>query len=83
VHLADEPLALTPREFDLLQALMCDARGLLTRQQVGELIGGAGPSPSSDAVGVHIHHLRRKIGADLIRTVRGVGYKLVADGTRW
>jgi two-component system OmpR family response regulator/two-component system response regulator QseB len=83
VHRDDQPLALTPREFDLLHALMRDARGLLTREQAGGLLAGAGLSPGSDAVGVHIHHLRRKIGADLIRTVRGVGYRLVTDGTRW
>ena len=82
VHLADQALALTPREFDLLHALMRDARGLLTRQQVHDLMDGTGPT-SIDAVGVHIHHLRRKIGAELIRTVRGIGYKLVADSTRW
>jgi two-component system OmpR family response regulator/two-component system response regulator QseB len=82
VHLVDQAVALTPREFDLLQALMRDTRGLLTRQQARDLMDGTGPS-SIDAVGVHIHHLRRKIGADLIRTVRGLGYKLVADSTRW
>lgn len=83
VHRADQSLALTPREFDLLHARMCDARGLLTRQQTDDLIGGAPPSNSDDTVGVHIHNLRRKIGADLIRTVRGFGYKLVTDGTLW
>jgi two-component system OmpR family response regulator/two-component system response regulator QseB len=82
VHVDDLAVALTPREFGLLHALMRDARGLITREQVHDLMDGAGPS-SVDAVGVHIHHLRRKIGADLIRTVRGVGYKLVADSTRW
>jgi two-component system, OmpR family, response regulator QseB len=82
VVLSDQPLSLTPREFDLLHELMRDPRGLLTRHQAHELVDGTGPS-SIDAVGVHIHHLRRKIGADLIRTVRGVGYKLVADNWRW
>lgn len=82
VHVDDQAIVLTPREFDLLHALMRDARGLITRELARDLMDGSAPS-SVDAVGVHIHHLRRKIGADLIRTVRGVGYKLVADSTRW
>lgn len=80
--LSDQPLSLTPREFDLLHALMRDPRGLLTRERARDLVEGTGPA-SIDAVGVHIHRLRRKIGPDLIRTVRGVGYKLVPDSTRW
>lgn len=69
-----EPVVLTAREFDLLQMLL-DATGrVLTRRVLEEQLYAWGEAVGSNALEVHIHHLRRKLGANLIRTVRGVGY---------
>jgi DNA-binding response OmpR family regulator len=69
-------VALSPREFDLLHALMLAAGRVLTREQLEQQLYSWGQEVESNAVEVHIHHLRRKLGAGLIQTVRGVGYCL-------
>jgi DNA-binding response OmpR family regulator len=68
------PVALSTREFDLLEALMRHAGRVLTREQLEQHLYRWGHEVDSNAVEVHIHHLRRKLGAALIQTVRGVGY---------
>ncbi len=67
-------VTVTPREFDLLQLLLENAGRVLTRRVLEEQLYTWGDAVESNALEVHIHHLRRKLGADLIRTVRGLGY---------
>ena len=64
------------REFALLQALMLAAGRVLTREQLAERLYAWGEEVESNAIDVHVHHLRRKLAPALIRTVRGVGYLL-------
>ena len=67
---------LSSREFSLLQMLLENAGRVLTRTQIEQSIYGWRDEPDSNALEVHIHHLRKKLGADLIRTLRGVGYTI-------
>jgi DNA-binding response OmpR family regulator len=76
VHRAGELLHLPAREFDLLHALMLNAGRVLTREQLEQHLYSWGREVDSNAVEVHIHHLRRKVGAQRIVTVRGVGYTM-------
>lgn len=69
-------LPLSRREFAVLEALMERPGQVLSRSQLEERIYGWREDIGSNAVEVHIHHLRAKLGADFIRTVRGVGYTL-------
>lgn len=79
VHSAGVPVALSWREFDLLQALMLNAGRVLSREQLEQNLYSWGREVDSNAIEVHVHHLRRKLGSSLIQTVRGVGYMLVRD----
>lgn len=79
VHVAGQPVALPAREFDVLHALMLAAGRVLSRDQIEQQIYGWGQEVESNAIDVHIHHLRSKLGSGLIQTVRGVGYALVRD----
>jgi two-component system OmpR family response regulator/two-component system response regulator QseB len=76
---ADAPVALSTREYDLLHAMMLHAGQVLTREQLEQHLYAWGQEVESNAVEVHIHHLRRKLGSALIETVRGVGYILMRD----
>jgi len=69
-----EPVELPAREFALLHALMLGAGRVLTREQLAERLYAWGEEVESNAIDVHVHHLRRKLVPELIRTVRGVGY---------
>ena len=69
-------VALSAREFDLLHALMLNAGRVLSREQLEQHLYSWGQEVESNAVEVHVHHLRRKLGSTLIQTVRGVGYML-------
>jgi two-component system, OmpR family, response regulator QseB len=69
-------VALSPREFALLQLLMERPGTILSRAQIEERLYGWGEEVESNAVEVHIHGLRRKLGAQFILNVRGVGYRL-------
>jgi two-component system OmpR family response regulator/two-component system response regulator QseB len=73
-----ELVSLTGREFDLLHALMLTPGRVLTRDQLERHLYSWGQEVESNTVEVHIHHLRRKLAASLITTVRGVGYSLAA-----
>lgn len=75
-----EPVELAPREFDVLLALALKAGRVVTRDQIESALYEWDRSIESNAIEVHVHHLRRKLAADLIRTVRGVGYMMAADG---
>jgi DNA-binding response OmpR family regulator len=74
-----QPVALSPREFDLLHALMLNAGRVLSREQLEQHLYSWGREVESNAVEVHVHHLRRKLGSASIRTVRGVGYALLRE----
>jgi len=76
-RLAAQPLELSQREFDLLQHLMERPGAVLSREQMEERLYGWQEEVASNAIEVHLHHLRRKLGSDWIKNVRGVGYKLV------
>jgi DNA-binding response OmpR family regulator len=76
VQRAGLPVTLSTREFDLLHALMRNAGRVLSREQLEQQLYSWGQEVDSNAVEVHVHHLRRKLGAELIQTVRGVGYLL-------
>jgi two-component system OmpR family response regulator/two-component system response regulator QseB len=67
-------LELPAREYALLHALMLGAGRVLTREQLTESLYAWGEEVESNAIDVHIHHLRRKLSPDVVRTVRGVGY---------
>jgi DNA-binding response OmpR family regulator len=71
-----ERVELTNKEFWILEALLRNRNRVLSRRQLEETLYGWGDEVESNAVEVHIHHLRRKLGRDLILTVRGVGYRL-------
>jgi two-component system OmpR family response regulator/two-component system response regulator QseB len=73
---AGAPVALSTREFDLLQALVLNAGRVLSREQLEQHLYSWGQEVDSNAVEVHVHHLRKKLGAGVIQTVRGVGYLL-------
>jgi DNA-binding response OmpR family regulator len=74
VTLDGRPAELSPREFAILQALLENAGHVLSRERLEQSLYGWDEEVESNAVEVHIHHLRRKLDAGLIRTVRGVGY---------
>ena len=69
-------VALSPREFALLQLLLERPGTILSRAQLEERLYGWGEEVESNAVEVHIHGLRKKLGADFLLNVRGVGYRV-------
>lgn len=74
---AGQAVPLSAREFDLLHILMLNAGRVLSRDQIEQQLYRWGREVDSNAVEVHVHHLRRKLGGALIQTVRGVGYVLL------
>jgi len=74
--LKGQPVALSAREYALLAALLERPGAILSRAQLEQRLYGWGEEIESNAVEVHIHHLRKKLGADAIRNVRGLGYTL-------
>lgn len=70
------PVPLVPREFALLQALIEEPSRVFTRSELEDKLYGWGEEVGSNTIEVHVHSLRRKIGAEQIVTVRGVGYRL-------
>ncbi len=77
---ARQPVELAPREFALLHELLLNVGRVLTRQQLESRLYEWDQGLESNAIEVHVHHLRRKLGANLISTVRGVGYMIPRDG---
>ena len=71
---AGQPVMLSHREFDVLHTLLLQAGRVLSRVQIEQHLYSWGHEVESNAVEVHVHHLRKKLGAELIQTVRGVGY---------
>jgi two-component system response regulator QseB len=77
VRFRGEAVALSGREFAVLEALMRQPGALVTREKLLDSVYGWGAEVESNAVEVHLHHLRRKLCPELILNVRGVGYRLV------
>lgn len=76
VSLNGNPLDLSRREYMLLKSLMENAGRVQTRSVLEGRLYSWGEEVASNALEVHIHHLRKKLGGNLIKTVRGVGYKI-------
>ena len=68
------PLALSAREYAVLEALMLRPGAILSRAQLEDRLYGWGEELESNAISVYVHQLRRKLGEGFIHTVRGVGY---------
>ncbi|ODU97248.1 MAG: DNA-binding response regulator [Rubrivivax sp. SCN 70-15] len=75
-----QPVLLSAREFAVLEALMARPGAVLSRAQLEDRLYGWGEEIESNAVSVYVHQLRRKLGAEFIRNMRGVGYFL--DGAK-
>lgn len=76
---AGQLVELSAREFAVLLALLEARPRVLSRGQIEERLYSFDQALESNAIEVHVHHLRRKLGESLIRTVRGVGYYVPAD----
>jgi len=74
-----EEIQLSTREFALLEALMQRPGAVLSRAQLEDAVYGWGEEVGSNAVEVHLHNLRRKLGPETIRNVRGAGYKVAPE----
>jgi DNA-binding response OmpR family regulator len=85
VTVAGQPVAMTPKEFAILELLMQNAGRLLTRSQIEEHVWDTDLHTESNLLEVYIARLRRKLAAggatDLITTIRGAGYRLEAHGS--
>ena len=79
VVFAGRPVELQPREFAVLLELALQAGRVLTRSQMEARLYEWDRALDSNAIEVHVHHLRRKLAPELIRTVRGVGYMMSRD----
>jgi two-component system response regulator QseB len=79
VTLGGEPVNLSRREMSVLLQLVRHRGRVLTRDQLEQGLYGWNEDVESNALEVHIHHLRKKLGSGLIRTVRGVGYSLAGE----
>ncbi len=69
-----KPVELSPREFAVLQLLLEQRGKVLSKARLEESLYAWGDEVESNAIEVYVHHLRKKLGAELIRTIRGVGY---------
>ncbi len=74
VHLGEKEITLSAKEFSVLHALVNRPGAILSRGQIEQHLYGWNEEIESNAIEVHIHNLRKKLGSDLIRNVRGVGY---------
>lgn len=76
VSIAGKPVALSRRELAVLQALLSQPGRVFSAGQLQDHVYGWSDGVESNAVAVHVHNLRSKLGNNLIQTVRGLGYKL-------
>lgn len=81
VRLFQELITLTSKEFAILLMLIDHAGKVLTRERLEEAIYGWGEEIESNVIQVHVHHLRKKLGKDFIRTIHAVGYIIDKDVT--
>jgi DNA-binding response OmpR family regulator len=72
----ERPVELSAREFAILEALMQEPGSVVSRQKLEEAVYGWGQEVESNTIEVHLHNLRRKLAPDLIRNLRGVGYRV-------
>ena len=79
VSIAGTPVELSRREYMLLKSLMENAGRVQTRDSLESSLYSWGEEVASNALEVHIHNLRKKLGSEWIRTVRGVGYMMPAQ----
>ena len=70
------PVDLSAREFAVLEALMKEPGAVVSREKLEDAVYGWGEEVGSNSIEVHLHHLRRKLKPQLIRNVRGVGYRI-------
>jgi two-component system, OmpR family, response regulator QseB len=77
--LDDRPLALSPKEFALLEVLVAHCDHVVARERLQNSLSDWVHAIESNALEVHIHNLRRKLGKHRVVTVRGVGYKLLSE----
>lgn len=75
-----EEVNLHPKEIAILEALLESRGRALSRERLEQLLYGWGEGAESNTVEVHVHHLRKKLGKELIRTIRGVGYMIPREG---
>lgn len=75
-RLGGQPVDLSRREQALLHALLHNRGRVLSSEQLKDSVYGFGDEVESNALNVHIHHLRRKLGSGIVETVRGLGYRL-------
>ena len=80
VRVHDRPVSLSGREYAVLEALLERPGSVLSRAQLEERLYGWGEEVASNTVEVHIHNLRRKLGSDVIRNERGIGYSIPVRG---
>jgi DNA-binding response OmpR family regulator len=80
VQRAGQPVQLSAREFGVLMTLMDASPRVLSRQQIETSLYNWDNVLDSNAIEVHVHHLRKKLGDGVIRTLRGVGYFIPAEG---
>ena len=73
---AGEAIELPRKELALLEKFLYSGRRIITTEQLYDSLYGFGEEPDSNALNVHIYHLRKKLGKDIIETVRGLGYRL-------
>jgi DNA-binding response OmpR family regulator len=70
------PVELKRLEFMLLKLMAESPQRVFNRAQLEESLYGWGEGAESNTIDVHVHHLRKKLGADVVKTIRGVGYRL-------
>tara|TARA_B100000700_G_scaffold134587_1_gene150352 strand:+ start:1602 stop:2267 length:666 start_codon:yes stop_codon:yes gene_type:complete len=75
----EQPLSLPRKEYMLLKALMENQGRVLSKEQLEQKLYQWGEELGSNAIEVHIHHLRKKLPANMIKTLRGIGYVLARE----
>jgi DNA-binding response OmpR family regulator len=81
VTLEGKSVELSAREFTLLHELLLHVGRVQSREQLEQHLYGWGEEVESNSIEVHVHHLRKKLGSNLIRTLRGVGYVIDQDAS--
>ncbi|MBR2033102.1 MAG: winged helix-turn-helix domain-containing protein, partial [Alphaproteobacteria bacterium] len=76
VWLNDIEVVLSPREIALLELLLHNKNRVLSKQQLEEKLYSWDDEVSSNAIEVHVHHIRKKLGKDIIKTINKIGYMM-------
>lgn len=72
-------ITILPKEFNILKILMENSGKVVSKNRLEEILYSWDDSVESNTVEVYIHHLRKKLGKDFIKTIRGVGYQITKD----